>query len=247
MSTKYYVGDQAPSPLILHVKRSDGSIIDLTPYTTVVVEGDDLPPGDTTVLDAEAGIVQRTFDEGFTSAGMLFLRVRLESGGFVDYTDPAELPVLDPRPNVTLMVTTGQVEAYTGVAVSENDVAQAQSLVGLVTGRNLGDASWLSSIAAQDLFWLQQAVAWQAAEHPEGDGLSVALPYVPGASSITNGDVSISYRDDAGDELATLAANARLAIRRLSWMRSVRSVSATPFLSDRGAQPSSWVPVSRGL
>jgi hypothetical protein len=46
-------------------------------------------------------------------------------------------------------------------------------------------------------------------------------------------------------ELSQLAGNALMAVKRLSWMKPVRSVSATPFLSQRGPQPSTWVPLTR--
>jgi hypothetical protein len=154
--------------------------------------------------------------------------------------------VQNPADTLATIVTPMQVEAWTSVSVSNTDVVRAQGLICLVTGRDLTDQDWLdSNVSNQDLFWLQQAVAWQAAEHPEDGTITVALPHVPGASSISNGDVSISYREDNQSELANLASNATLAIKRLSWMRPVRSVSATPFLTERVRQPSTWVPMNR--
>ena len=105
-------------------------------------------------------------------------------------------------------------------------------------------ADWLLTISVADTFWLKQAVSWQAAEHPVDRTIAVTLPYVPGASSITNGDVSISYGEVGANELAELAANARLALKRLSWMRPMRTIHASPF-SNAALRPDPWVRVTR--
>jgi hypothetical protein len=242
----FYVGEQPSDPLVVTVTEADGvTPRDLTGVTSVQFVGDPLPAGTAAVALAAEGKVQYDFSAPFVEAENLRMQVKMTTGTDVDYSAPFVVSVQNEADALATIVTPVQVEAWTSVSVSQSDVVKAQGLVGLVTGRDLTDAVWLLGVNDRDLFWLQQAVAWQASEHPEGGGVSVALPYVPGASSIANGDVSISYREDSGDELSNLVANARLAIKKLSWMRPVRSVSATPFLSNRPTQPSTWVPMNR--
>lgn len=257
MSVRYYVGDEAPSPLAVNVKRSDGSPFDLTPYEEVTVEGDGLPDGATTVLDAPAGRVQRTFDEGFAEAGNLQIRLKLlDAGGTVDYTDPMTLPVHDPGPDEAMpqLVTTDQVEAITGVLVSSDDIIQAQNVIALAVGIDLSDPDWVATLSAADQYWLALAVAYQSTTTAGGDDAASAasapfgLAPIPGVASVKAGDVQVVY-DKSGTSqgataalLSSLHPNAQLAIRRLSWLGAVRTLHATPFLAGR-VEPSRWVPL----
>lgn len=242
---QFYVGEQPSDPLVVTVTEPDGTPRDLTGVTAVSFVGDLLPAGAATVNNAAEGKVQYDFSAPFTVAQNLRVQVRMVTAGDSDYSAPFTISVQNPEDALATIVTPAQAEGWTGVSVSESDVVKAQGLVCLVVGRDLTDADWLLTVSDQDMFWLKQAVAWQSAEHPEGGTITVPLPYVPGASSIANGDVSISFRDDSQSELANLAGNATLAIKRLSWMRPVRSVSATPFLYNRPRQPSTWVPMNR--
>jgi hypothetical protein len=243
----FYVGEQPSDPLVVTVTEADGvTPRDLTGVGSVSFVGDPLPAGTAAIANAVEGKVQYDFSAPFTEAENLRLQVKMSTGADADYSGVFTVSVQNPADTLATIVTPMQVEAWTSVSVSNTDVVRAQGLICLVTGRDLTDQDWLdSNVSNQDLFWLQQAVAWQAAEHPEDGTITVALPHVPGASSISNGDVSISYREDNQSELANLASNATLAIKRLSWMRPVRSVSATPFLTERVRQPSTWVPMNR--
>jgi hypothetical protein len=235
---QFYVGEQPSDPMVVTVTEPDGvTPRDLTGVTSVAFVGDPLPAGTAAVANAAQGKVQYDFDDPFTEAENLRLQVKMTTGDDVDYSAVFTVSVQNPADTLATIVTPVQVEAWTSVSVSQSDVVKAQGVVGLTVGRDLTDPLWLLTVGDRDLFWLQQAVAWQAADHPEGSGVSVALPYVPGASSIANGDVSISYRDDAQSELSILAAHARLAIKKLSWMRPMRTVSASGFLSGRGYDP----------
>lgn len=243
---KFYVNERPSDPLVVTVTQADGvTPRDLTAVSSVALVGDVLPAGTTSVNNAALGKVQYDFTAPFTEAANLLLQVKLTTGVDIDYSAPFTISVQNAGDTVVPIVTPAAVEATTGVSVSGVDVVRAQGFVGLVVGRDLTDVAWLLTVSTRDQFWLRQAIAWQASEHPADSVVAVSLPYIPGASSITNGDVSISYRDDSSGELANLCANARLAVNKLSWLRPVRSVSATPFLANRGPQPSTWVPMTR--
>ena len=245
-SVTYYVGERPSDPLVVTVTEPDGvTPRDLTGVTSVQFVGDPLPAGTAAIADALTGKVQYDFSAPFTDAENLRVQVRMNEGTDVDYSKPFTISVQNVLDALATIVTTSQVEAWTGVSVSLGDINKAQGLICLTVGRDLTDVNWLDGVSNQDMFWLQQAVAWQAAEHPADSTITVALPYVPGASSIANGDVSISFRDDSQSELSNLASNALMAVKRLSWMKPVRSVSATPFLTNRPTQPSTWVPMTR--
>jgi hypothetical protein len=242
----FYVGEQPSDPLVVTVTDEGGAPRDLTGVTSVQFVGDPLPAGTAAIANAAQGKVQYDFDAPFVDAENLRVQVKMLTGGDSDYSAPFTISVQNPQDALVTIVTPQQVEAWTNVSVSNGDVVRAQGLICLVVGRDLTDVDWIDEdVSNQDLFWLQQAVAWQASEHPEDTTVRVQMPYVPGASSITNGDISISFRDDSQSELAQLAGNALLAVKRLSWMKPVRSVSATPFLSNRGPRPSTWVPMTR--
>jgi hypothetical protein len=247
MSVTFYVGEQPSDPLVVTVRDSAGNVRDLTDVTAVDFVGGDLPAGDAAVSNAALGKVQYDFDAPFTVAENLRLQVELTTADGTDLSAPFTLIVQDPADVAATLVTPAQVEQWTTVSVSESDVVRAQGIVCLATGRDLYDPDTLALIGTKDTFWLGQAIAWQAAFNPEGVSPTVTLPYVPGASSITNGDVSISYFEGGASDLSGLAPNARLALKRLSWMKPIRTVSALPFLSERGLQPDPWVPMYRGV
>lgn len=238
----FYLGEQPSEPLVVTVRDDAGNPRDLSDVTAVEFVGGDLPAGDAAVSNAAAGKVQYDFSAPFTVAENLRLQVKLTTPEGTDYSAPFTLAVLDPADATVTIVTPAQVEAWTTTSVSEGDVVRAQGLISLAVGKDLSDPLEMAELRDRDVFWLKQATSWQAAAHPEG--ATVTLPYVPGASSIANGDVSISYFEDGASELSNLAANAKLALKRVSWLRPVRSVSATPFLTSR-TQPDPWVPMTR--
>lgn len=247
MATRYYVGDQAPSPLVVRMRRTDGSVFDLTSYDSVLIEGDGLPPGLTTVIDAEGGVVQRDFDLGFAEAGVILIRARLEEAGLVDYTDIAELPVWDPSEPTTSVVTPGQVEGVTGTAVSTQDIARAQGLVTLAVGVNLSDPVAWVLLSPQDQFWIGTAISYGSACIADTQGQdTVVVVKPPGVASMSTGDQSVSFdatpsgSAGGGSGLAELCPEAVAALRRVSWL-GTHTVHARPFLSGRGAAPDPWV------
>lgn len=112
------------------------------------------------------------------------------------------------------------VNVVTGVTVTEAQLAQAQSVIELMTGRT-ADAS--SLMKARDLHWLKMAVAYEAAWLPDKPDL------------LTQTDVTSYNQDGATANLKAdaqiLAPLARRAMKRLSW-RGNRSVH-TPSSFDR--------------
>lgn len=259
MATRYTVGTEPASPLVIHVTRDGGGAVDLSGYADVEVEGDQLPAGTTSVLDAPAGVVERSFDTGFAEAGLLLIRVKLTaSDGAVDYSSTMRLPVDQPGPDETmpLFMTTDTVEAITGVLVSSDDVIAAQNVVSLAVGVDLGNEDWVASLSDADQFWLQLAVAYQATETagPGGSGGSsggigdaFGITPIPGVASVRTGDLQVTFGSGGGsgstaELLARLHPNTQLALRRLSWLGAVRTLHATPFLAARMA-PSPWVPL----
>jgi hypothetical protein len=104
----------------------------------------------------------------------------------------------------------------------------------------------LTGLSSADYYWLTLAVAHQSASNATASTSGgLGIPHIPGASSVANGDVRITYRDTGGGDAADLAlsGSAAVAVSRLSWMRPFRSIQAQPF-SQRGEAPDPWVPMS---
>lgn len=237
----FFTGEQPIEPLIIQVRDDNGEIIDLSNLTSVALVGSPLPDGSCVVVDAVQGKVAYDFDAPFTDAGVLTLQVEMaEAGTGVDLSAPFTITVVDPAMAAAGIASPAEVLAITGSDVTTRQILQAQSTVGVVVARNLNDAAWLATISSSDAYWLRVATAYQAA------GIAEATPsflYVPGASSVTTGDISISYRENAADDLTSLTDHARMACQRLSWMRGFRSVQAQPF-SLRAGAPDPWRTIS---
>lgn len=108
-----------------------------------------------------------------------------------------------------------EVNTYTGVSVSAAAVTKAQTLIELYSNRTEASSGTMS---ARDLYWLKLATAYQAAymdAHPE-------LFNLMDAKSYSQGDISISFRDNS--DATMIAPLAKRALQTLSWNRS-RSVT----------------------
>lgn len=145
---------------------------------------------------------------------------------------------------VNAWATVQDVTDATGVTVTAQQLAQAQSDIEIFTNRIYADTA---RIRTRDLHWLGQAVARQAAWIAGQYGLETRLD----ATQIQQDQVSTSLKDD-GLVLAPMAAR---ALRRVSWMRSrtlhVRSAveSAGPIgnvLSDGADDSLAWAPYHGG-
>jgi hypothetical protein len=240
----FYVGEQPSEPLVITVRDLDGTVIDLSDFVDVQVEGDGLPAGLSEINDAPAGKVQYTLTAPFEESGVISCRVRMTGiGGDVDLSSTFELIVDDATElDTTPLLTPAQAEGISGLAVSISDLARAQTMIGLFVGHNLSDVVWLETLNEADEYWLTVAVAYQAAEvRNRTSAAGASVPYVPGASSIKTGDVAISFGGAAGSaDLSELSSLARTALLRLSWLQSRRTVHAVPFLGDGRCEPSRW-------
>lgn len=214
MTTNYFVGETPSRPLVIVLKKADGTVYDLTDYSDVTLVGDGLPAGSTIVTDALNGRIQYSFSAPFTSAGVLDLRVELRTvDGDVDYASPMQVTVANESPGATLYATASDVEAITGTPVSNNKIARAQSMVSLACGYDLTDTT--RTFSSRDTSLLRQAVAWQA-EALQAGRINEELP--AGASSISLGDAAVSFGPGGSGSHPWLSSLARAAILRLSWM-----------------------------
>lgn len=133
----------------------------------------------------------------------------------------------------------------TGVSVTDQQLAQAQSDIEIFTNRIWDDTA---RIRTRDLYWLGRAVARQAAWLAGQFGLETRLD----ATQIQQDQVSTTLQGD-GLVLAPMAAR---AMRRVSWMRSrtvhIRSAveGAGPlvgdYLSDGSDEHLMWAPYQGG-
>lgn len=239
----YYVGEQPSDPMVLTVTDAAGDPVDLSDVSAVALVGDELPAGMATVENPFAGTVQYKFTAPFADSGSLTLQVAMtDTDGGVDYSAPFTVTVADPSEGTALLVTPVEVENWTGVPVSVSDIARAQGQVSVACGRDLSDPDWLGGLSSSDYYWLRLSVAYQAAEIAMSSG-GLSMPYVPGATSIANGDVRVTYGEGGGSQMTGLNGMANAALQRLSWMGNFRSVQATPF-SSRGPKPSAWTTIS---
>jgi hypothetical protein len=115
----------------------------------------------------------------------------------------------------------------TGVSVTDQQLVQAQKAVEVFSNRIYTDADRMRT---RDLYWLGQAVAYQAAWLAGQFGLETRLD----ATQIQQDGVSTTLQGDG----LTLAPMAARCLRRVSWMRSrtvhIRSAveGAGPILGD---------------
>jgi hypothetical protein len=133
----------------------------------------------------------------------------------------------------------------TGVTVTEQQLVQAQKNIEVFSNRIYPDSERMRT---RDLYWLGQAVAYQAAWLAGQFGLETRLD----ATQIQQDQVSSTLTGD-GLVLAPMAAR---ALRRVSWMRSrtvhIRSAieGAGPIVGDPLTDGSDdhmvWAPYTGG-
>lgn len=110
--------------------------------------------------------------------------------------------------------TTDDVEDVTGETVTAPQLAQAQAVVELFTGRTPASDD---ALLVRDVYWLKQAVCWQTVWQKEQPGFASRSSV---ANMIQDG-AHWEYTSKAAVNLAPLAIR---AIKNLSWMGS-RTVS----------------------
>ncbi len=146
---------------------------------------------------------------------------------------------------VNAWATPQQVIDATGVTVTDAQLAQAQAAVEVFSNRIYPDGERMRT---RDLYWLGQAVAYQAAWLVGQFGLETRLD----ATQIQQDQVSSTL---TGDGLV-LAPMAKRALNRVSWMRSrtvhIRSAieGAGPLVGDALSDGSDdhmvWAPYTGG-
>lgn len=211
----FTVGEFPTKPLSITVLDDDGSPLNLSDYTSVTAIGDGLPPGTVTVVDADLGELQYAFTGAFATATTYTLRFALATAGGVDYTPPISFTVEPVTP--ASYATPADVMNLTGTQVSDQQCAQAQFVIDLVTNRTIAVSGQLRP---RDLGWLRYAVAYQAAwitAHPE-------IFTVQDVQSISQDGLSVTWRSTSGVEVRYLSPLACRALSRVSWMRS-RSIA----------------------
>lgn len=120
--------------------------------------------------------------------------------------------------------TTSDVLTLTGQSVTDAQVLQAQAVVEIYCGRTT-DAD--AATSPRDLYWLKQAVAWQAAWTSE----QVALHARSSFQIQSQDGVHVNLNSPHELHLAPLAAR---SIRNLSWFSSNRSLTLTRHVEQPG-------------
>jgi hypothetical protein len=123
---------------------------------------------------------------------------------------------------VDAWATPQQVDA-TGVAVTQQQLAQAQASIEMFCNRIYADTP---RIRPRDVHWLGQAVAYQAAWEAGQYDLNTRLD----ANQVQQDGIVANLNERA----MTLGPRAKQALQRVSWMRSRTLHVRSPFESGRG-------------
>lgn len=123
---------------------------------------------------------------------------------------------------VSAWATPQQVIDVTGVTVDQQQLAQAQAAIEVLSNRIYDETA---RIRTRDQYWLGRAVAWQAA-------------WLVGQYDLTTRlDATATSQDGVGNQLTSdalvLAPMAGRALRRCSWMKSRTIHVGTPLESGR--------------
>ncbi len=237
----WYVGDTPTNNLEVHIQR-DGDPVAMDGYASAAVRlfdasGNESAWDSTPTLDTvnDVVIVTPPASSPFSAAGTYTMYVQLTAtaGGtetfFVDIVRVLQLGATNGWASVS------RVQTITGSLVTEDQLATAQGIVELYSGRTYAGSSINSSIRAKDLAWLEKAVAYQAAWMPTQPGYfgkhSVKEVSQDGAQIIYAG--ASQSNNSAMIMLAPLAAR---ALKNVSWMRS-RTIKIKP-PSYEGEHPS---------
>ncbi len=132
------------------------------------------------------------------------------------------------------------VTAITGTTVTSAQLAAGSAVITIYTNRN---PSASANLTTRDLYWLQQACAWQArwqAQQPGYDQKS-------SVDNVNQDNTQVAYGKEWQISLAPLAAR---ALKNLSWKGS-RTVSVHSSLVPRGLdftnEDSDWASYWRAL
>jgi hypothetical protein len=135
---------------------------------------------------------------------------------------------------MVLLITPAEIAVAVGVSVSEAEAQVAQDVVELYSGRDIGDADFVTDLTARDLRRLKLAIQWQAkylSDHPE------VLSEVPLKRASANGAM---IEKDGDGILSPLASK---FLNQCSWAAGdgpVSVVTLRPSLPYRRTMPDQW-------
>lgn len=221
----WYVGDTPTTNIEVHVQR-DGVDVPMDGYASaeVLLLG---PTGSQLVWDStptvnianDTILVTPPASSPFASSGIysLYLRLTAMAGGTETFfaTDIRVLALGVAGG----WATTSNVRSITGESVTEDELADAQAVIELYSGRTFVGSQDNDSIRPKDKVWLQKAVAYQAVWQRSQPGYktrhSIKEVNQDGAQIIYAGS-----SEPNNTALIMLAPLANRALKNVSWMGS---------------------------
>ena len=221
----WYVGDTPTTNLEIHVQR-DGADIPMDSFASAEVllfdvGGNQVVWDSTPTIDYDNDVINATppTTSPFTSAGVYMMYLRLaDADGRTETFYATDIRVLSLGV-ANGWATTGNIRTITGVTVTEDDAALAQSVIELYSGRTYAGSSVNDSIRAKDKGWLQKAVAYQAVWQRSQPGYQTKHAI----KEVNQDGAQVVYAGSAepnNTALIMLAPLALRALKNLSWMRS---------------------------
>lgn len=231
----FTVGDIPNTPQVFQIDNDDLTPRDLSVYDSITMNMSD-PNGDgveqtwtTEAYDpTHVGRIVVVWSPTDNSPFMLTgtYRVQIEmvaSDGTSDSSAIATFdvePVMGADPTPFSWASLGDVTAITGVSVSALEIAQAQSIIDLVTNRTPAASA---SMRLRDIEWLKRAVCYQAVWIDAQPDLFTRSSMLEVAQDAVTG----KYASKASIYLAPLAER---ALKNVSWLRSRSLRVRTPFI-----------------
>lgn len=220
MSTPNFVitANDSGRSLAASLQKLDGTPVDLSSAISVSLKAHDMATGvpqidsPVDIVDAPNGKIRydfSTLDTAVAGDYAFTFEVRFPQGISTYPTEgPLWLRILgdDDTPS---FVSSEYVFAVTGKMPILNAIRTATMLIGMAIDRDLTDTVWLDTLTADDTRRLRQAIAYESVNVKDIDML-------PGTTSMTNGDVSVSFNADMlwGHELSALTER---MLSHLSW------------------------------
>lgn len=221
----WYVGDSPTTNLEIHVQR-DGVDIPLDGYVSAEVLlfnsiGEAIVWGTTPTIDGVNDVINVTppSSSPFASAGIYAMYLRLTaSGGGTETFFATDIRVL-ALGGSSAWTTTSKIRSITGSTVTEDDLAMAQGVIELYSGRTYAGSQANASIRPKDLGWLEKAVAYQAIWQLSQPGYLTRHAI----KEVNQDGAQIIYAGSSepnNTALIMLAPLANRALKNVSWLRS---------------------------
>jgi len=249
-----YQGDEGSS-ISATLTQSNGTPVDLTDAVEVrfIMQPDVNSPA---IIDADPTTGKVVYDlqlDDVDTPGDYKFNFQVEwLEGPITYpsSGPMTLRVLPslnppvPPTTTTPLVTVDEAYLLTGSYTTDQALMEAQIQISTYLDRDLTDQEWLDSLSKQDMYRLEKGIAYQAvcltpAEDGSGSNSSPFANLPPGVRSVSQGDISISFADDAtggsgGASLSAISAVSGLCVLttkildKLSWRKSIRTITPVP-------------------